>query len=122
MRRFLTCLCLLPLAGCTTAPPPNDLPARVVAPSEASRAELQRVVATALALETVTLAPDALTTSNTLLLEIPAPRGLDAPPATGRQLGRPETFRLYRDGPQCILVHERTGMRWLLLDTECEAE
>lgn len=110
------------LAACQSAPPPAGVPARIGAPTAASHAELQRVVATALAHERVTLAMDALTESSTLFVESVAPRGIDAPPATGRQTGRPERFTLLKDGPQCVLVHERTGLRWLLLDTECEAE
>ena len=31
-------------------------------------------------------------------------------------------FRLLLDGPQCVLVHDRTGMRWLLFDTDCVPE
>ena len=76
----------------------------------------------ALGHDNITLADDALTTSSTLSFEPGAPRGINAPPANGRLLGRPEVFRLLRDGPQCVLVHERTGLRWMLLDTECAAE
>ncbi|MDZ7643429.1 MAG: hypothetical protein U5K76_03870 [Woeseiaceae bacterium] len=110
------------LAACSSAPLPAGTPAVIVNPDADSRRELQQVVSAALELPSVQLADDALTTTSVLTLEHAAPRGIDAPPATGRQLGRPERFRLLRDGPQCVLVHDRTGMRWLLLDTECTAE
>lgn len=113
---------LAALAGCSAEPLPDGVPALIVEPDAASRQELQQVVQTALNGASVALAPDALTADSVLSIEHGAPRGLDAPPATGRQLGRPETFRLLLDGPQCVLVHERTGLRWLLLETTCVAQ
>ena len=113
---------LLLLAACAAEPLPEGLPARVVEPDAASRAELHGIVRTALGGREVVLAPDALTTESLLLIEPAPPRGIDAPPATGRQLGRPERFRLVRDGPQCVLIQDSTGLRWLLLDTRCVPE
>lgn len=115
-------LLLAALAGCSPEPLPDGVPALIVEPDATSREELRQIVQTALDGASVTLAPDALTTDSVLSVEHGAPRGLDAPPATGRQLGRPETFRLLLDGPQCVLVHERTGLRWLLLETTCVAQ
>lgn len=110
------------LGACRGAPVYEDVPAVIVDPDAASRAELRQVVSTALGGADVTLAPDTLTSDSRLSIERPAPRGIDAPPARGRDLGRPERFRLVLDGPQCVLVHERTGLRWLLLDTDCAAQ
>lgn len=108
--------------GCGNEPLPEGVPALIVNPDAASRKELREVVQTALNGASVTLAPDALTAASVLSIEHTAPRGIDAPPATGRLLGRPERFRLLLDGPQCVLVHDSTGMRWLLLDTDCVPE
>ena len=119
VRRLLAALAAL-LAGCSGQPMPEGMPAVIVEPTEASRAELQQVVQTALGVKSVRLAADALTGSSELSIEHPAPRGIGAPPATGRVLGRPELFRLQLDGGRCVLIHERTGLRWLLLDTECQ--
>ena len=110
------------LAACAAEPLPEGVPALLVDPDAASRAELAGVLQNALGATRVTLAPDALTESRELTIERPAPRGLDAPPATGRTLGRPERFRLVRDGPQCVLIQDSTGLRWLLLDARCEPE
>lgn len=115
-------LLVLALAGCRSAPLPEGVPAFIVDPDDESRRELRQIVSTALEQPSVQLADDALTDSSVLTVEPTAPRGMNAPPATGRLLDTPERFRLLLDGPQCVLVHERTGMRWLLLDTDCEAE
>jgi hypothetical protein len=37
----------------------------------------------------------------------------------GRDLDRPERFRLVRTGTQCALVHERTGRRTTLASATC---
>jgi len=110
---------LLVAAGCSAPPVPDDVPAVVVDPDAASRKELHAVVATALGLRDITLAPDALTEDGTLLVEQKMPTGIDAPPAGGRRLDRPERFHLVLDGPQCVLVQDSTGLRWLLMDTTC---
>ena len=113
---------LLGLASCRSAPLPEGVAAVLLNPDEDSKRELRQVVSAALSVENITLADDALTKHNILSIEPSAPRGIDAPPANGRLLGRPEIFRLLLDGPQCVLVHDRTGLRWFLLDTECVAE
>jgi hypothetical protein len=37
----------------------------------------------------------------------------------GREIGRPEHFRLVKNGTRCVLVHERTGKRWTLKAATC---
>lgn len=110
------------VSGCGQATLPQEIPALLVEPDAAARRELQQVISNALHQEDVMIADDALTTSSELSFEPAAPRGINAPPATGRQLGRPEVFRLLRDGPQCLLEHRRTGLRWILADAECVTE
>lgn len=117
--RGLALLLAATLGGCGAAPVGTEQPAVVVNADDDSRRELRQVIATALDVSEVTIAGDALTASSELSIARTPPRGLEAPPATGRQTGRPEVFRLLKDGPQCLLVHRRTGLRWLLVDTEC---
>lgn len=118
-RELQVALLGLLLTGCAARQLPEGEPALIVDPDESSRAELRAIVRTALNGAPVTLAEDALTTSSVLTIEHAAPRGINAPPATGRMLDRGEEFRLLLDGPQCVLQQQSSGLRWLLLDTKC---
>jgi len=102
-------------------PDSNDPPAVIVDPSDASRTELARVVREALHGAPVTLADDALTTSNTLVIEHANPRDAQGLPLDGRSLYRPERFELFARKSRCVLVQSRTGRRWTLRHTTCVA-
>ena len=91
----------------------------IVNPSDASSAELARAVRQAMHGVLVTLADDALTTSNTLVIEHANPRDPSGLPLNGRSLDRPETFELFKHRTRCVLVQSRTGRRWTLRHTEC---
>jgi hypothetical protein len=107
---------------CTSAwPDPGDLPAVIVSPSDASRTELVRIVREALHGAPVTLADDALTTSNALVIEHANPRDASGRPLNGRSLYRPESFELFARKSRCVLVQSRTGRRWTLRHTACTA-
>jgi hypothetical protein len=108
-----------PLLCIAARPEPSDPPAIIVNPSEASRMELARVVREALHGAPVTLADDALTTSNTLVIEHANPRDASGRPLNGRSLDRPERFELFTRKSRCVLVQSRTGRRWTLRHTEC---
>ncbi len=82
----------------------------IVDPTPESRAALQLAVTDALHVD-VLLAPDALTKDSVLLLE---PRHME-----GRETRPGEKFRLVRQGAQCVLIHERTGQRFVLVQTRC---
>ena len=43
-------------------------------------------------------------------------------PLTGRDLGRPEHFRLVLSGSRCVLLHQETEARLQLTETSCVAE
>lgn len=58
----------------------------------------------------VTLADDALTRDSVLIIE---------KAHTGRDLDRPEHFRLVKAGTHCVLLHERKSQRWTLVSTTC---
>ena len=40
----------------------------------------------------------------------------------GRVTEKPEQFRLVRSGVDCVLIHQRTGQRYRLIETECAVE
>jgi len=121
-RQYLSLTGLVLVAACNSAPVQPDIPAVIVEPDDNSRQELRQVISTALNGADVTLANDALTIESSLSIEHPEHQGIEQQPLRGRDLGRPETFHLVLDGSQCVLVHDNTGLRWLLLDTECRAQ
>jgi hypothetical protein len=109
-------------SGCQTLTGSRDVPARITHPTPESRAELQRVVSDALHGAAVTLADDALTESSVLTIERRRPRDMQGREMTGRELGRPEQFRLFRNGERCVLVQQPDGPRWALEQTTCVPE
>jgi len=123
MRPLLLVCCLVPVvAACNMNSVHEDRPARIVDPSDESRAELQTVVSEALHGADVMLAADALTQSSLLIIERRKIQSLDNPPLSGRDLGRPEHFQLVTTGSQCVLIHESTKARYELIETGCVQE
>jgi len=123
MRRRMLIPAAALLAACNASPvQESGVAALIVDPDDASRAELRQVVSTALNGTEVTLAPDALTRESSLTLEHQPRQTMQQPALRGRDLGTPQRFQLVLDGTQCTLVHENTGLRWLLLDTECRPQ
>ena len=117
MRKFNTlsfASVLLTLVACKTDAVRTDVPARVIDPTRASRAELHQAVGSMLGGRSVTLADDALTKDSLLIVE---PKNL-----TGRDFGRPEHFRLVLRESRCALVHEESDSRFELMKTDCSAE
>jgi len=111
---------VMPLA-CTSLSAQQDVPALITNPDEQSRAELLRVVSSALNRAAVTIAADALTRESVLTIEQRPPRDLENRPLTGRVLGMPEQFRLVMSGSKCVLVHQSDGKRTELTATRCRA-
>ena len=115
-------LSLVLLSACKTTAPGRDVPARLLASTAESRAELRATVASALNSKDVLLADDALTHSSVLIIE-PGPHGSMAqPPLKGRILSPPERFQLFFNNGQCILVHGKSSKRWVLKRSQCIAE
>ena len=114
-----TVAAMLALAACATASGRRDVPAVLTNPTPESRAELVRTVSGALHGAPITLADDALTRDSTLIIERTPPRTPDGVPLSGRETGRPEHFRLVKNGSRCVLVHERTGKRRTLKAATC---
>jgi hypothetical protein len=119
MRRFGTTGVAIGLAVAACA---TEVPARLVAVTPESRAELQHAVTEALGGTRVTLADDALTLSSTLTLEHAPPDDAMGRAATGRDMGRPQRFQLLKIGRRCVLVHESDGARAVLTQASCVPE
>jgi hypothetical protein len=120
--RVIAChlsLAMASLLGAAAWPEPVDQPAVIVNPSGASRRELARIVREALHGVPATLADDALTTSNTLIIEHANPRDSSGRPLNGRSFDRPERFELFTHRSRCMLVQTQTGRRWTLRHTAC---
>jgi hypothetical protein len=123
-RLGLACLLafeLQPLLACAVRPEALRTPAVIVNPTALTGAELERVIRNAIGDVSVTLADDALTTSNRLSLEHARPRDPEGRPLNGRELTRPETFELFKRGSRCVLVQSRNGREWTLHHVKCVA-
>ena len=107
-------------AGCVGAPAAEPVPARLVAPDDASRAELRRVLGDAIGRTDVVLAADALVTDGILLLERTPGADPSGHRLPGRDLGEPEHFRLLMVNDACVIEHRRTARRWVLANARCE--
>ena len=109
----------LALVACVAKPAPRDVPAVLTSPTAECRAELVRAVSRALDGLPVTLAEDALTRDDTLLVDRATRRDATGVPLDGRRTGRPERFLLVASGSDCVLVHESTGRRTTLRAATC---
>lgn len=128
-RTALLCCLASAVSACrvTDRPPDEpslagDQPAVIVNPTPESRAELRGVVSDMLFGAEVTLSKDALTKSSVLVVERNRIRSLQHPPLTGRDLGKPERFRLLTTGTECVLIHESNHARYELPATDCIPE
>ena len=109
------------LTGCKTNAVHDEQAARIVDPTDESRAALQETV-NALLNTNVTLADDALVHSSLLIIERNVPRKIGSPPAQGRIMDMPIQFQLVTDGSTCILIDKRDESRHLLKNTVCAPE
>ncbi len=102
------------ITACKTEAVRTDVPAYLVDPTPVSRAELRQAVSNSLGGRAVTIADDALTKGSMLIIE---PKHL-----TGRDLGRPDHFRLVRSDSRCVLVHQESEVRYTLSETNCTTD
>jgi hypothetical protein len=112
---MLICVCR-PLSAC------EPQPAVLTNPTAQSRAELSRVVSEALRGAPVRLADDALTQASTLVIERIMPRDAAGLPLNGREVEKPQHFRLIKHASHCILIQESTAKRWRLSAATCAPE
>jgi hypothetical protein len=118
MRALLLSACALAASGCASVAQ-SDAPAVIAQPTAASRAELQRIVATALNRNDVTLADDALTRESILLIERTPARDATGKRLSGRDYEKPEQFQLVSHDGRCTLIHQASGKRYELRQTTC---
>jgi len=110
---------LIAIGACAQRSANADLPAVLTFPTDSARAELLRVVGGALNGAPVTLAADALTREDTLIVERAERRDSKDMNLGGRDMRRPDHFRLVKRGAACVLVHVETGRRWTLSSATC---
>ncbi len=110
---------LMGLAACRGWPADRGVPAIVTQPTAASRADLARAVTQAFGGTPVRLARDALTRDSLLIVGRAQARDIRGLPLNGRELGRPQRFRLLRRGSRCVLLHIETGRVRVLAHTRC---
>ena len=114
-------LLALVLSACQTSTIAQDSPARITNPSVESRAALQQTLDNILH-TSVTIAPDALTDSSLLVIQVSPPRNIQKPPAGGRIMEAPIQFQLITNGTDCVLIDQRDRSRHILTDTTCTPE
>lgn len=97
----------------------QEQPAVIASPTAETRAELARVVSSAMNGQRVTLADDALTRDSVLAIERGTPPGPQGRAATGRTLEEPERFTLVLRSARCVLVRAADGRAFPLDDVTC---
>lgn len=100
----------------------QDAAAVLVDPTDESRAELAHVVSGALNTTEVTISSGALTRESVLVIERTPIRNAAGRRLTGRDLDKPEQFRLVKSGTRCVLIHVRTSERYELEQARCVAK
>ncbi|MFO7692553.1 MAG: hypothetical protein R6V57_05665 [Vicinamibacterales bacterium] len=113
--------CTLLQGGCHLRVPPSDVPAVLTSPTSATRAELVRVVSEAMNGAPVTIADNALTADDLLIVERAQQQSAKDMNLGGRETGRPHHFRLVKSGSRCVLIHQETGRRWTLTSATCSS-
>ena len=124
MRPWAAILLVSTLAGlpaCRTGSADRGAAAIITHPTAASREDLELAVSRALGGMPVRLAADALTRDSLLIVGRAQARDARGLPLNGRELGRPQHFRLLRHGAQCVLLHLETGKSRVLAHTTCRA-
>ncbi len=116
----LLCASVLALTcACEGLPASEARPAVLTNPTAETRAELSRVVSEAMHGAPVLLAEDALTHDSVLIIGRVQPRDAAGLPLNGRELDKPQHFRLVEHAAHCFLIQESTGRRWRLRSATC---
>lgn len=119
-KRWLMLVTAVQFAACIQPPVASEMPAVIDNPDAAGRAELLATVRKALGDVAVTLADNALTESNVLLIERVPRRNASGLLLNGRDLGRPQGFHLYLSGAHCVLKQDGTDRNWVLQRSKCK--
>lgn len=118
VRVCLLAAAALATAGCGSLAAQGS-PGVIASPTTATRAELARVVSSAMNGQPVTLADDALTRDSTLTIERRTPPGEQGRAATGRTVEEPVRFNLVVRENGCVLVREGDGRAFPLEGVRC---
>ena len=102
MRVVALAACIVGLMACKNVVDAADQPARIVDPTDASRAALQQALREALHTD-VMVADDALTDSSMLIIERKIPQSISGSPAKGLNMDLKVHFRLLTNGTNCYL-------------------
>ena len=101
--------CLLTVAACATNDAADSYVAATLVSSDASiQSAVVDVLTQALPGRRITIAENAFVSSPVLTLEPPIIRRLEGDISLDRNLDAPETFRLFKRGEDCIIIHQRT--------------
>lgn len=109
------------MSACQTMPATKGAPAVLTNPSEKLAGQINELVSKALNGANVTVAPDVLTTSSSLIIELAGRGGLAGDPMMGRRMDRPDHFTLSLNGNKCVLTHEEGGESYYLRGAKCKA-
>jgi len=113
-------LLLALLASCAcSSEATRAVPAVLVDPSPAVRAELQRIVGAAAGDPQVTLGANAFVHETTLVVERRRQLAADGTRIAGRVLEQPIRFELQREHGDCVVVRVDTRERWRLVGADC---
>lgn len=108
------------LGACETLPPSKGTPALLSNASAETSAELTKVISAALHGVRVTIAPDAFTSTPSLIIERAGHGSLGGDPMSGRRMDRPDHFGLSFSNGTCVLTHEETDKHYALAQVQCK--
>jgi hypothetical protein len=111
-------LALLASGACSSGTA-GGVPAVLVDPSPAVRAELQRIVGAAAGAPDVILGASAFVHETTLVVERRRQLAADGTRIAGRVIEEPIRFELQREGRDCVVVRLDTRERWRLAGADC---
>jgi hypothetical protein len=109
------------MTACQSSSQSGDVPAIIAEPTIESRAELVRVISSALKIDTVTLLAAAFTNTSGLIVERKRANNLQGRIGNGREMQRPDHFTLVINGAICILLHLESEQRYQLIETVCKS-
>ena len=98
----------------------KDAPAYIINPTKESRAELKKAVSSALNGIPVTLADDALTNDDRLIIERKQHMDANGNLIMGLERKKTRQFRLVKNNGKCILIDQANGHRVELTHTICK--
>ncbi len=109
------------LSACSSLEIRHESAAVIDNASGETKAELEAIISRILKKPKVTIAEDALTESDILIISRTPKRNLRLNPVLGRSREKPNRFQLVKIGQDCYLKYEATQERCKLEKTSCRA-